>query len=174
MPPSDAAPIVERNLAQMTAFKKLALATLLATQLSGCYMQKFATEQPDVQLSDDRRATTKKFSVQERSWWLFNGLMPLISPDLDAIIKREAVGKPVKNLKITQAMTPADFILTYGLMAAWVTGVTTIYPTKNDIIYPSAIAVVLAFPRFLTVTIEGDVVNAKPKGPANDYTGDED
>ena len=153
--------------------KKLVAAFLVAQALSGCYMQKYAVDQQDVAMSDDKRPVVKHFKTQERSWWLFNGLAPLMQPDLDAIIKREAVGRPVKNLTITHEMTPTDFVLTYGLMAAWVTGVTSIYPTKADIIYPSAIAVVLAFPRFMTITFEGDVINAKPKGPANNYT-DED
>ncbi len=158
----------------MKPMKKVIAALLVANALSGCYMQKFYVEQPDVSMSDDKRPVVKHFKAQERSWWLFNGLVPLIQPNLNDIVKREAVGRPVKNLKITHEMTPLDFVLTYGLMAGWVTGVTSIYPNKADIIFPSAIAVVLAFPRFATITLEGDVVNAKPKGPANEYTDDED
>lgn len=157
--------------------KKFAIALLAASLLSGCYSQMIYADQPDdgvvamTKNPDLRSVPIQRFQREERATYILNGLLTVSQPNVSSIVKQESLGKSVQNLTVRSEQTVTDLILTYSPMVASVAAGYALYQANNPatanpmMLFPAVLGVLLTFPQYRTVTVEGEVLAREKKQP---------
>jgi hypothetical protein len=100
----------------------ITLATMILLGLTGCAALRFeSTLTKDVSMTQTSYSYSRDFYVQRRALWLFWGIVPLSTPEVDEVVGGQISGSErVQNLKITTKYTLLDFLIS-GLTSGIVT-----------------------------------------------------
>jgi hypothetical protein len=100
----------------------ITLATMILLGLTGCAALRFeSTLTKDVSMTQTSYSYSRDFYVQRRALWLFWGIIPLSTPEVDEVVGSQISGSErVQNLKITTKYTLLDFLIS-GLTSGIVT-----------------------------------------------------
>lgn len=147
--------------------KKLIAALLVASTLTGCYSLTYTSGyQPDgaaVTFSRDPEAkVVNHFRAEHRAVWLAGGLLGLSQPDVQGMIRREAMGHKVQALSIHSEQSFVDGLITVGAGVAGLLLIQALTAPQGAAAVPQfpyyTLLLALLIPQTRTVTVEGDVL----------------